>query len=104
MPKIVKAYFDAEHRNDPDALAGVFSTEAIVKDEGAVHRGPRAIRDWWVAAKERTHHVTAPIELAGSDDKVSVRARVSGDFPNSPVTLEFAFTIEQGKIVELEIG
>ncbi|MDQ0349639.1 hypothetical protein J2S76_004090 [Ancylobacter vacuolatus] len=48
--------------------------------------------------------MTAPIELAGSGDKVSVCALVSGDFPNSPATLDFAFTIEQGKIVELEIG
>lgn len=104
MPESVKAYFDAERRNDADALAAVFSTNAIVKDEGAVHVGPRAIRRWWVAAKEKTHHVTAPIDLTGSGEKVSVCALVTGDFPNSPATLDFAFTIKQGKIVELEIG
>lgn len=104
MPESVKAYFDAERRNDPDALAAAFAAGAVVRDEGGVHQGIPAIRRWWVAAKEKTHHVTAPIELAGSGDTVSVCALVSGDFPNSPATLDFAFRIVQGKIVELEIG
>ncbi|QIB33161.1 nuclear transport factor 2 family protein [Ancylobacter pratisalsi] len=104
MPESVKAYFDAERRNDPDALVAAFAAGAAVRDEGAVHEGIPAIRSWWVAAKKKTHHVTAPIEMSGSGDKVSVCALVSGDFPNSPVTLDFAFTLEQGKIVELEIG
>lgn len=104
MPESVKAYFDAEHRNDPEALVAAFAARAVVRDESAVHEGIPAIRSWWVAAKEKTHHVTTPIEMSGGGDKVSVSARVSGDFPNSPATLDFAFTIEQGKIVELEIG
>lgn len=104
MPESVKAYFDAERRNDPDALAAAFAAGAVVRDEGAVHEGIPAIRSWWVAAKEKTHHITAPIEMSRGGDKVSVCALVSGDFPNSPATLDFAFTIEQGKIVELEIG
>lgn len=104
MPEPVKAYFDADRRNDADALAAVFSADAVVKDEGAVHQGVGAIRSWWTAAKEKTPHVTAPIELAGGGDKVRVRAVVSGDFPNSPATLDFAFTLRQGKIVELAIG
>ena len=104
MPETVKAYFDAERRNNADALTALFSTDAIVKDEGAVHRGPSAIRDWWVAAKEKTHHVTAPLDLGGSGDHISVCALVSGDFPNSPATLDFVFTLQDGKIVELDIG
>ncbi|GLK71749.1 nuclear transport factor 2 family protein [Ancylobacter dichloromethanicus] len=104
MPEIVKAYFDADIRNDADALVATFAAEGVVKDEGALHQGRRAIRDWWLAAKEKAHHVTTPVELTGSGDKVSVRALVSGDFSNSPATLDFAFTIEQGRIVGLEIG
>ena len=104
MPESVKAYFDAERRNDPDALVAAFATGAVVRDEGAAHEGIAAIRRWWVAAKEKTHHVTAPIEMSGGADTVSICALVSGDFPNSPATLDFAFTIEQGKIVALEIG
>lgn len=104
MPEPVKAYFDAERRNDADAVAALFSTDAIVKDEGATHRGASAIRNWWGAAKEKTQHVTAPLDLAARGEQISVCALVSGDFPNSPVTLDFAFTLQDGKIAELEIG
>lgn len=103
MPDIVKAYFDADRRNDPDALAAVFSADAVVEDEGARHEGVGAIRDWWVTAKERFHHVAEPIETRGTGDEVSVRATVTGQFPNSPVTLEFSFTIKNDKVVALEI-
>lgn len=103
MPDIVKAYFDADRRNDPDALVQVFSADAVVEDEGARHEGVGAIRAWWVAAKEQFRHVAEPIETTGTGDKVSVRATVSGEFPNSPVTLEFSFTIQDDKIVALRI-
>ncbi|MFD2030991.1 nuclear transport factor 2 family protein [Ancylobacter dichloromethanicus] len=59
MPEIVKAYFDADIRNDADALVATFAAEGVVKDEGALHQGRRAIRDWWLAAKEKgppRHH------------------------------------------------
>lgn len=103
MPDIVKAYFDAERANDPDALVQVFSADAVVEDEEARHEGVGAIRAWWVAAKEKFHHVAEPIEATATGDKVSVRATVTGQFPNSPVTLEFSFTIKDDKIVALRI-
>lgn len=103
MPDIVRAYFDADGRNDPNALAAVFSADAVVEDEGARHEGIGAIRDWWVAAKEKYRHVAEPIEAAEAGDRVTVRATVAGQFPNSPATLDFAFTLKNGRIAALEI-
>ena len=45
-----------------------------------------------------------PLEVAETDDVTSVRARVSGHFPGSPVTLTFAFRLESEQIASLEIG
>ncbi|WP_439626806.1 nuclear transport factor 2 family protein [Shinella sp.] len=104
MPDAVKAYFDADRRNDPDALAAVFSVGAVVKDEGRRREGVGEIRSWWVAAKERYHHVAEPIETTGAGDSVSVRAVVTGQFPNSPASLDFSFTLMDDRIVGLEIG
>ncbi len=103
MPVIVKTYFDADRRNDADSLAELFSVDAVVKDEGARHKGLNAIRSWWVAAKERYQHVVEPIETTLADDQVSVRAKVSGKFPNSPATLVFSFTTKDDKIIALEV-
>lgn len=103
MPDAVKAYFDADRANDPRALTEAFSADAVVEDEGARHVGISAIRIWWAIAKEKFHHLAEPIETTTNGDNVSVRATVSGQFPNSPVTLEFSFTIKHGKIVALRI-
>jgi hypothetical protein len=36
-------------------------------------------------------------------DKLAVAARVAGQFPGSPVELEFAFSLRDGKIAELAV-
>ena len=104
MPAIVKAYFDAEERTDPDALAALFAADAVVRDEGARHVGPAAIRTWWMAAKARYAHVAKPVGTTVNGDTIAVRATVSGNFPNSPATLDFTFTVTGGKVATLEIG
>jgi len=103
MPPIVEAYFEADRRNELDAMAKAFSVDAIVRDEAVIHKGIAAIRDWWSAAKAKYNHVAQPLEVAHAGEQIVVRAEVTGDFPNSPVTLDFFFTVEDGKIIALEI-
>ncbi|WP_248448589.1 nuclear transport factor 2 family protein [Sinorhizobium meliloti] len=103
MPDIVNRYFDADSRNDADALSETFAAEAVVEDEGARHQGVVAILKWWVAAKQAAQYVAEPLESTSDGDKALVRAKVSGQFPGSPVTLSYSFTIKDGKIVRLEI-
>lgn len=103
MPDIVEAFFDADSRNDADSLSQTFSSDAVVEDEGARHQGKDAIRRWWVAAKEAAQYIADPIETTGVGDTVFVRAKISGQFPGSPVKLNYSFTIEDGEITRLEI-
>jgi hypothetical protein len=49
-----------------------------------------------------------PIELFMSSENTHdlealVRTKLTGDFPGSPITLDFVFTLEGGKIAALEI-
>ncbi|MBA4204654.1 MAG: ketosteroid isomerase [Polymorphum sp.] len=103
MPLIVKAFFDADSRNDADALSGAFAADAVVQDEGARHQGTAAIRSWWSAAKAASQFVAEPLEATSGDGKALVRARVSGQFPGSPLILSYAFTLRDGEIAALEI-
>jgi hypothetical protein len=103
MPSIVNMYFDADSRNDADALLKTLAVEAVVEDEDARHQGIAAIRDWWLAAKKATQYRAEPVESTVDGDKALVRARVSGQFPGSPVFLTHAFTINDDRIVRLEI-
>ena len=48
-------------------------------------------------------YVSEPLAASVEENTVTVRARLTGDFPGSPVELNQVFTLEGGKIVSLEI-
>lgn len=104
LPPPIRAYFTARAPQDGDALAAAFAPDAIVRDEGQTHRGPQAIRDWWLAAKAQYRHRAKPIEVTDRAGKTVVRATVSGDFPGSPAVLTFTFGLAGDRITDLEIG
>jgi hypothetical protein len=43
------------------------------------------------------------LKVAHRGAKTILKARLAGGFPSSPVTLEFSFVLEGGKIASLEI-
>jgi hypothetical protein len=45
-----------------------------------------------------------PIDASVSGKTVKLRARLTGDFPGSPVDLDYTFTLAHDKITSLEIG
>ena len=104
LPKPVAAYFAAENSDDTEALAQCFVDHAVVKDEGRAIEGLTAIKQWHVEAKKKYHHTVEPIDAVERDGKTVVIGKVSGNFPNSPVTLEHIFGLEGEKIASLEIG
>lgn len=104
LPAPIQTYFSAKAPQEGEALAAAFAAEAIVHDEGQVHRGPEEIRAWWLAAKAKYRHSAEPLEVADVADKTVVRARVSGDFPGSPAVLTFTFGLAQDRITDLRIG
>ena len=67
----------------------------------ASDRFVRSVR--FAETKKKYDHTVAPLEVALRDGRTILKARLSGNFPGSPVTLEFSFVLEGGKIVSLEI-
>ena len=104
LPSPIQAYFDADERNDGEALIHVFASDAVVNDEGRSYAGRQAIDAWWREVKAKYQHVIEPLEVAEREDVTKVRAKVTGDFPGSPATLTFAFRLKGDQITRLEIG
>lgn len=104
LPVAVRTYFEADKAEQIDVLIEAFADDAVVTDEGRTHEGRDAIRSWWRAAKNKYHHVAEPLDALTSPGAMRVRAKVTGDFPNSPATLTFRFDLADGKIEKLEIG
>ena len=103
LPEPIAAYFVADKRADAEALARCFVDDAIVQDEGRAYQGIAAITKWSAGAKEKYHHTVEPLDVIDRDGKTVVIGKVSGDFPNSPVTLEHIFELEGQKIASLEL-
>ena len=63
LPAPIRTYFTAEAPRDGAAFAAAFAPDAIVHDEGHIHRGPEEIRLWWQAAKAKYRHRAEPLDL-----------------------------------------
>ncbi|MFN3279809.1 MAG: nuclear transport factor 2 family protein [Paracoccus hibiscisoli] len=100
----MQTYFAARGPQDGDAFAAVFTPDTVVYDEDQTHRGPPAIRDWWLAAKARYHHHAEPTGVTERAGKTVVRATVTSDVPGSPAVLSFTCGLAGDRITDLEIG
>jgi hypothetical protein len=103
LAPVIADFFSAEERRDTEALAQCFAHGAVVRDEGQTIQGHAAIREWQLETKKKYQHTTKPLASVQRDGKTVVSARLTGNFPGSPADLQFAFEVEAGKIVSLEI-
>ena len=103
LPPAIDLYVKAENSGQVQALSECFAPNATVRDEGRTYKGLAAIKEWKAETKKKYSHTVAPLEIAHRDGKTILKARLAGDFPGSPVTLEFSFVLEGGKITSLEI-
>jgi hypothetical protein len=103
LPPPIDLYVRIENSGDVDALAECFATNARVRDEGRTYQGLAAIKEWKAETRKKYGHTVAPLAVADRDGRTVLTAKLTGDFPGSPVTLEFSFVLEDGKVVSLEI-
>ena len=103
VPKPVAAYFAAEAVKDADAISRCFAENGVVRDEGLDYRGRDAIRRWKAAADAKYNYVLAQLGVLVEQNTVTVRARLTGNFPGSPVELDHIFILSDNEIASLEI-
>ena len=103
LPPLVDLYVKIENSGDVEALSECFASNATVRDEGHTYEGLAAIKEWKADTKKKYNHIVVPLEVAHRDGKTVLKAKLTGSFPGSPVTLEFSFVLADGKIASLEI-
>src|SRR5260221_1235124 len=103
VPEPVAAYLAAEEAKDADALSRCFTEDGTVHDEGRDYRDRDAIRQWKQAADEKYRYVLQMVNAQTHGDEGTVRARLTGEFPPSPVELDPIFEPSNNKIASLEI-
>jgi len=101
LPEPIAAYFAAEH--NPAALAQCFTAQAVMKDDGHTYTGANEIEAFMAAASAKYNATSVPFALERIDGFDVVRAKVTGNFPGSPIDLSYRFRLERGLIASLEI-
>jgi ketosteroid isomerase-like protein len=103
LPAPIAIYVASENNGDTEALAKCFTENAIVRDENQTIEGLDAIKEWKAATKKKYQHTIEPLSSTSEDGRIIVTNRLTGNFPGSPIELEFVFTLDGDKIASLEI-
>lgn len=103
LPKPIAIYVSAENSGDTSLFDQCFADSATVRDENETHVGLAAIKEWKAETKRKYQHAIEPLMVVEKDGAFVVTNRLTGNFPGSPIELEFVFTIRNDRIISLEI-
>jgi hypothetical protein len=103
LPSPIARYVQLENAGDTETLSTCFAPNAIVRDESRTYEGLAAITAWKTETKRTYYHTITPLDVAHQQGKIVLKAQLTSTFPGSPVTLHFAFVLEAGNILSLEI-
>jgi ketosteroid isomerase-like protein len=103
LPKPIARYLAAVEEKNSDELARCFSEDAAVYDEGETYHGQDAIKAWSEETNGKYKYTMEALDASVTGKTVQVRAKVTGNFPGSPVELEYLFTLVADKIISLKI-
>jgi SnoaL-like domain len=103
LPKPITLYIAGENTGDASLFDQCFAEDAAVRDENETHRGLADIKKWKAETKKKYQHTVEPLSFSEANGKTIVTNRLTGNFPGSPIELEFVFTLDGDKIVSLEI-
>ena len=102
LPKPIAVYLAADEGNG-EAFSLCFAEHAVVKDEGQTYTGLAAIKQWKADAKKKYRYTIETLACVHKAGKTVVTNRLTGNFPGSPVDLQFVFELENDLIMSLEI-
>lgn len=104
LPEALASYLAGEKGTDIEVLARCFATDATVRDESHTYKGLEAIKAWKQASQAKYQYSIEPLSSSQEGQTVTLLARLSGNFPGSPVELTYTFVLDNGKIASLEIS
>ncbi len=100
----VRQYFELMEGQDKSLVITVFAADAVVQDNGSRYTGREEIRDWLAGPASEFTTTSTWLSADQTDDTATAAIRLAGDFPGSPVTLHYRFTVNPaGRISSLAI-
>jgi hypothetical protein len=103
LPTPIDLFMSSENTHDLEGLADCLAAHATVRDEGQTMQGLKAIEAWRLETTKKYRHTVEPVAVTARDGETVVSTMLTGDFPGSPITPDFIFTLEGNKIAAVEI-
>ncbi len=104
LPPTIARFVNTSNARDVGAFVTCFAADAVVEDEGRMHRGLDEVRAWKQATQDSYRYTIEPIRLEKRNGDTVLAATLAGYFPGSPVDLNYAFTIVEDSIQALRIS
>jgi hypothetical protein len=98
LPQAIARYFAGKNDGDFATALSAFSDSAVVTDEKQTYTTKAAIRAWMEETSRKYSDKAEVKAVAPDGDATRVTARESGNFPGSPVDLQFRFVLDGGRI------
>jgi ketosteroid isomerase-like protein len=103
LPAVIDDYLRTKEAHDVKGMIACFAEDAVVRDESHTHEGKAAIEAWMAETIAKYQFRCKPLRYEGDEAGGLASVEVSGNFPGSPVTLDYRFKCADGKIAELTI-
>lgn len=101
LPKVIADLVAAQNNFDSAAYVKCFSDNAVVQDEGKTHKGKEEIETWIADSNERYRATIKPVGYEELETESILKAETSGNFPGSPIVLNYHLVIIDGLIQSL---
>ncbi|MGV3460515.1 MAG: nuclear transport factor 2 family protein [Flavobacterium sp.] len=98
LPKVIADLVAAQNNFDSTAYVKCFSDEAVVQDEGKTHNGKKEIEAWITDSNERYRATIKPLSYEEHKKESILKTETSGNFPGSPIVLNYHLVISDGLI------
>jgi hypothetical protein len=104
LPVPVAGYFDAANAAQAAQASLHFALDATVADEDHIHTGTAEIAAWVADVTAKYACTATPTAVREEHGRTVVTATVAGNFPGSPIELDYAFRLSGDRIAHLEIA
>jgi hypothetical protein len=102
LTPLTNRFVESMNAQDSAAFITCFAPEAVVEDEGRTHRGTAEIKAWIEEAFAKYQPVLEVASMTETETGAVITGPVSGNFPGSPVVLNYHLTIVQDQIATLK--
>jgi hypothetical protein len=103
LPPLIARFVETSNIRDVDGFVSCFDANAVVEDDGGTHRGLDQVRAWKQKTQDTNRYTIDPVHLETREGETILTATLAGDFPGSPLDLNYAFTTVDDAIVALRI-